>query len=79
VEAFGGGPSPRRRFFVAGAAAVAVLLIGALDYATGPGISLLFFTWSRSAWSSGSRGCSRESRYPFSRPCSCSVSFRTGW
>ena len=44
VEAFGGGPSPRRRFFVAGAAAVAVLLIGALDYATGPGISLLFFT-----------------------------------
>jgi diguanylate cyclase (GGDEF)-like protein len=42
-EAFGGSPSPRRRFFVTGAATVAVLLIGALDYATGPGISFLLF------------------------------------
>jgi diguanylate cyclase (GGDEF)-like protein len=34
---------PRGRFFVIGAAAVSVLLIGALDYATGPGISLILF------------------------------------
>ena len=38
-----GSPPKRRRFFVVGAAAVSVLLIGTLDYATGPGISLILF------------------------------------
>jgi len=42
-EDFGSSPPPRRRLFVLGAAAVSVLLIGALDYATGPGISLILF------------------------------------
>jgi len=36
-------PGRRGRFFVVGAAAVSVVLIGALDYATGPAISLLLF------------------------------------
>ena len=42
-EASGGEPPPRGRLFVVGAAAVSVLLIAALDYATGPGISLILF------------------------------------
>ena len=42
-EAFGGSSPPRGRLFVVVAAAVSVLLIGALDYVTGPGISLLLF------------------------------------
>jgi diguanylate cyclase (GGDEF)-like protein len=39
----GGRLPPRRRFFLIGAAAVSVVLIAALDYATGPGISLILF------------------------------------
>ncbi|MBE0604915.1 MAG: diguanylate cyclase [Deltaproteobacteria bacterium] len=38
-----GTSRPPRRYFVVVAAAVSVLLIGALDYATGPGISLILF------------------------------------
>jgi len=38
-----GNSRPPRRYFVVVAAAVSVLLIGALDYATGPGISLILF------------------------------------
>jgi len=38
-----GNSQPRGRLFVVGAAAVSVLLIAALDYATGPGISLILF------------------------------------
>jgi len=38
-----GNSPPRRRLFIVVAAAVSVLLIGALDYATGPGISLILF------------------------------------
>jgi len=38
-----GSSPPPHRYFVVVAAAVSVLLIGALDYATGPGISLILF------------------------------------
>ena len=42
-KSFGGESPPRGRLFVVGAAAVSVLLIATLDYATGPGISLILF------------------------------------
>jgi len=42
-EAYGGILRPRGRPFIVVAAAVAVLLIGAMDYVTGPGISLILF------------------------------------
>ena len=43
AEAPGKASRPRGRLFVVGAAAVSVVLIGALDYATGPAISLILF------------------------------------
>jgi diguanylate cyclase (GGDEF)-like protein len=42
-EAPGVAPRGRGRLFVSGSAAAAVLLIAALDHATGPGVSLILF------------------------------------